>query len=257
MNRLVTYCLRATLIAILGIVVSSSSAQAQSGNWQVSIGTGVSYAPRYDGDAENQLRLVPLLDINYHKGKFFIGVTRGIGFNFSEVKYFQYGVRVLLGEARSQDADARLYGMGNIDYYPEGSLFFSTHLGFMSLSSSIASSDYGTHANVGGNVAIPLGEDDRFRLGATINWGDSIYNQTYFGVTAAQATASGNVLAPYNAAEGKKDTTLSASWVHNFDKSWFSTTSVSYKRLEGSAQLSPLTQRASMVGESLMLGYRF
>ena len=257
MNRLVTYCLRVSLFALLGIANISSSARAQNGNWQVSIGTGVSYAPRYDGDAENQLRVVPLLDINYNKDKFFIGVTRGIGFNFSEVKYFQYGVRVLLGQARSQDADVRLYGMGNIDYYPEGSLFFSTHLGFISLSSSVASSDYGTHADIGSNIAIPLGEEDRFRLGATINWGDSVYNQTYFGVTAAQATASGNILTAYNAAEGKKDTSLSASWVHHFDKSWFCNLGVSYKRLEGSAQLSPLTQRTSMVGESLMLGYRF
>ena len=245
------------MTAMLGIAVVSSSALAQNGNWQLSLGTGVSYAPRYEGAADNQLRLVPLLDVSYNKGGFFIGVARGIGFNFSEVKYFQYGVRVLLGQARSQEADARLYGMGNIDYYPEGSLFFSTRLGPVSLSTGVASSDHGTHADFGGNISIPLGEADRFRLGATINWGDSIYNQTYFGVTSTQAIASGNVLTPYNAAEGKKDTVVSASWSHNFDKSWFSNVGVNYKRLEGSTQLSPLTQRVSMVSTSMILGYHF
>lgn len=257
MNRFVTHGLLASMIAMIGMAIISTSALAQSGDWQVSMGTGVVSAPRYEGAADNQLMLIPLLDLSYNKGGFFIGVARGIGFNFSEVKYFQYGVRVLLGKARSQDADARLYGMGNIDYYPEGSLFLSTNLGFLSLSSGIASSDYGTHADVGGNIAIPLGENNRFRLGATINWGDPIYNQTYFGVTTAQATASGNVLTPYNAAEGKKDTALSAAWIHSFSKSWFSTASVSYKRLEGSAQLSPLTQRTSMLSAGLMLAYRF
>lgn len=257
MDQFVTQRLLAATFAMLGIALLSSSAQAEDGKWQGSIGAGLSYAPRYDGDAENQLRVVPLLDINYNKGKFFIGVVRGMGFNFSEVKYFQYGVRILLGQARSQDADVRLTGMGNIDYYPEGSLFAGINLGFISLSSSAASSNYGTHADLNGNIVVPLGKEDRFRLGAAITWGDSMYNQTYFGVTAAQATASGNILTPYTATEGKKDTALSASWIHHFDKSWFCTLGLSYKRLEGSAQLSPLTQRTSMVGESLMLGYRF
>jgi outer membrane scaffolding protein for murein synthesis (MipA/OmpV family) len=239
------------------MLATSSCAHAQNGKWQVSLGTGVSFSPRYDGDADNQLRFVPLLDINYNKDKFFIGVKRGIGFNFSNVKYFQYGVSVILGQARSQYADARLYGMGNIDYYPEGNLFFSTHLGFISLSSNVASSNYGTHANVGGNLAIPIGKANNFRIGSTIVWGDPIFNQTYFGVTAAQATASGNILTPYSPAAGKIMTIMSAAWTHNFDKSWFSIVDLSYKRLEGSAQISPITQRNSMISEAILFGYRF
>jgi outer membrane protein len=257
MNRFVTLRLLALIIVMLGIASIPFSANAKDSDWQVSIGTGVSYAPRYEGDAENQLRFIPLLDINYNKDGFFVGVERGIGFNFSKVKYFQYGVRALLGVARSQDADAHLYGTGVINYYPEGSLFVSTNLGFVSFTSSVASSNYGTHADVGSNIAIPLGKENRFRLGAKINWADSIYNQTYFGVTPAQATASGNVLTPYNATAGKKDTVLSASWIHNLDKSWFTTISLGYTRIEGSDQLSPLTQRASMVSETFMLGYHF
>lgn len=234
-----------------------SPAHAENSDWQVSLGTGISYAPRYEGAASNQLRLIPLLDISYNKSGFFLGVARGIGFNFSEVKYFQYGIRILPGMARNQEADARLNGTGNIDYYPEGSLFFSVRMGPLSISTGIAGSDHGTHADLGGNITIPLGEKNRFRLGASSNWGDSAYNQTYFGVTPAQAAASGNVLTVYNATEGKKDSTLSASWEHNISKSWFASLRVSHKQLEGSAQLSPLTQRVSWDSTSLMFGYRF
>lgn len=250
------YAVIAFCAALLSLHASAAGAAPNSG-WQVSLGAGVSYGPRYEGAANNRMRMVPLLDVSYNNGGFFIGVARGIGFNFSEVKYLQYGVRVLLGQARSQDEDPRLYGMGNIDYYPEASLFLSTQLGPVSISSGVAGSDYGGHADVGCSLAIPLGRDDRFRLGGNINWGDANYNQTYFGVTAAQAAASGNVLTVYNATEGKKSTVLNASWRHSFDKEWFGNTSLTYKRLEGSAQFSPLTERTSMLGFSYMLGYHF
>jgi outer membrane scaffolding protein for murein synthesis (MipA/OmpV family) len=257
MPRISIYFSFTLSIIMIGLTLISSLAHAQAGEWQGAIGAGVSYAPRYDGDAENQLRIVPLLDINYNKDSFFISVRRGIGFNFSKVKYFQYGVSVLLGQARSEHADERLYGMGNIDYYPEGNLFFSARLGVLSFSGNVASSNYGTHANFGSNLVIPIGSANNFRLGSTVIWGDSIYNQTYFGVTTAQATASGNLLTPYSPAAGKVMTTLNASWTHNFNKSWFSTFDLGYKRLEGSAQLSPLNQRTSMLGETVMLGYHF
>lgn len=221
------------------------------------MGAGVSYAPRYEGAAYNRLRLVPLLDVSYSKGGFFIGIARGIGYNFSESKYIQYGVRVLVGQARSQDEDPRLYGMGNINYYPEASLFLSSRLGPLSIFSGVANSTYGTHADLGASIGFPISQDDRLSLRTTVNWGDTAYNQTYFGVTPAQAAASGNVLTPYNATAGKKDTVWGASWRHSFDKEWTGSASLTHKRLEGSAQFSPLTQRTSMLGFSYMLIYRF
>ncbi len=233
---------------------------AQAGEndvWQVTLGAGTSYAPRYEGAANNRLRLVPLIDVSYNNGGFFIGAMRGIGFNFSKVKYFQYGVRVQLGAARSQSDDPRLYGMGDIDYYAEPGIFMSTQLGPLSLSVGAANSAYGTRADAGLGLGIPLGKQDRFRLSARANWGDANYNQTFFGVTAAQSLASGGVLTPYTATEGKKDTVFSASWSHNFDPEWSISTSLSHKRLESSVQLSPIVERTSMNSMSLMLGYHF
>lgn len=247
-----------TAIAILCLLAMPLLAQtANAGAWQASMGAGVSYAPRYEGAAYNRLRLVPLLDVSYSDGGFFIGIARGIGYNFSESKYIQYGVRVLVGQARSQDEDPRLYGMGNIDYYPEASLFLSSRLGPLSISSGVANSTYGTRADLGASIGFPISQNDRLRLGTAVNWGNTAYNQTYFGVTAAQAAASGNVLTPYNATAGKKSTVWTASWRHSFDKEWFGSASLTHKRLEGSAQFSPLTQRTSMLGFSYMLSYRF
>ena len=257
MTRLGIHNLFSTMTTMLCLVALSSPAQAGSSAWQLSLGAGASYAPRYDGAANNRLWLVPLVDVNYRNGGFFIGVARGIGFNFSEMKSIQYGARLLLGQARSQSADPRLNGMGDINYFPEAGLFFSSRLGPLSISSGAATGEHGTHADAGCSLNVALGKNDRFRLGATLNWGDTNYNQTYFGVTAAQAAASGNVLTIYNAAEGVKDSVLSAAWTHNFDKQWFSNTSLTHKRLQGSAELSPLTQRTVTNSLSYIVAYHF
>ena len=225
--------------------------------WQVSIGAGTSYVPHYEGAANYRWRAIPLLDVSYSKGGFFIGAARGIGFNFSKVKYLQYGVRVQLGAARSESDDPRLLGTGDINYYAESGVFMSTQLGPLSLSGGVSNSQYGTRADLGCGLGFPIGEHDRFRLGARANWGDANYNQTFFGITAAQSAASGGVLAPYTATEGKKDSVFSAAWTHNFDKEWFATTSVTHKRLEGSAQLSPIVERSSTNSVSFILGYHF
>jgi outer membrane protein len=76
-------------------------------------------------------------------------------------------------------------------------------------------------------------------------------------VTPAQAAASGNVLTAYNAGAGIKDYTLTANWLHNFDKEWFSNAGLSYKWLVGSAKESPLTQRSRAASANFLVGYRF
>jgi len=220
------------------------------------MGAGVNYGPRYEGAATMRLRYVPIIDIDYSNGGFCIGVRRGIGFNFSESKYIQYGVRLHVGPARSPDNDAHLFGMTDIKYYPEASLFLSTRLGPLSISGAAAGSSHGAHANLGCGLGIPLGKADRMRLGFKANWDDSNYAQTYFGVSAAEAIASGNILTPYVAREGKRDTVLTAAWTHSFNKQWFVNTGLTHKKLVGSAQFSPLTQRTSMNSMRLSLAYR-
>lgn len=228
-----------------------------AGVWQVSLGGGASYAPRYEGAAGNNLRFMPLMDASYNNGKLFINPLRGIGYNFSDEKDVQFGVRLMPSHSRKQSADPNLSGMGDIGYIPEAGLFFNQRFAPWYISSGISTGSHGTHAEIGGGIGIPLSTADRMRLGINLNWGDTRYNQTYFGVTAAQASASGNVLTAYNASAGIKDYALTVNWVHNYDKEWFSNAGLSYMWLTGPAQQSPLTKRSSMGSLNFLLGYRF
>ncbi len=236
---------------------SATAPTPPSGEWSVSLGGGLSYAPRYEGAARDRLRFMPLLEANYNNGKIFISPLRGIGYNFSDDKALQYGVRLTLSHGRRQSADPHLNGMGNLRYAPEAGLFFNQRLALWYVSGGVSTSTYGAHAELGGGLGFPLSAADRVRVGLMFNWGDARYNQSYFGVTPAQAAASGGVLSAYSAGAGFKDYALSANWAHNFSKEWFSSAGLSYKWLAGSARHSPLTQRSSAGSFNFLLGYRF
>lgn len=237
---------------------TSADTKTQSNKtWQVSLGGGLSYAPRYEGAANDRLRFMPLFDASYNNGKFFISPIRGIGYNFSDDKDTQYGMRVNIGRGRDQDVDPHLNGMGTINYVPEAGVFYNERFGGYYISSAISSGNNGTHAEIGSGIGFPLGNADRLRIGVNFTWGDSKYTQTYFGVTTAQSQASGNVLSAYDANAGVTDYALTSNWVHNYDKRWFSNSGLSFKQLIGSAQESPLTQRSLMVSANFLMGYRF
>lgn len=225
--------------------------------WTVSLGGGISHAPSYEGSANNRRRFLPLLEASYNNGKLFISPTRGIGYNFSDNRNLQYGPRLSLEHGRKQNVDAHLFGMGDISRTADLGAFINWRFAPWYLSSALSASSHGTHFELGGGINVPLSAADRLRLGANLNWGDSKYIQTYFGVTPAQAAASGNTLTAYNASAGVKDYALTANWAHSFSKKWFSSTGVSHKRLTGSAQHSPLTLRRTANSFNFLVGYRF
>ena len=225
--------------------------------WSISLGGGISYAPSYEGSANNRRRFLPLLEASYNNGKLFVSPTRGIGYNFSDSRDMQYGLRLALEHGRKQNVDARLFGMGDVSRTADLGAFINWRFAPGYLSSALSASSHGSHFELGGGINVPLSAADRLRLGANLNWGDSQYNQTYFGVTSAQAAASGNTLTTYNASAGIKDYALTANWAHTFSKEWFSSTGLSHKRLTGSAQSSPLTMRRTTNSFNFLIGYRF
>jgi len=238
------------------VVPSFEGGQPVSG-WQVALGGGISYGPVYEGAADSRVRFMPLIEATYDYGKFFISPLRGIGYNFSDNRDTQYGIRLTPGLTRRESIDPRLNGTGNINFTPEAGIFFNKIFSPLYISSGINTGNNGTHAELGTGVSFHVTDIDRLRLGINLDWGDTKYIQTYFGVTDAQSAASNNVLAPYNASAGIKDYAVTANWTHNFNKEWFGNGGISYKWLTGSAEQSPLTQQDSMIRVTYLLGYRF
>lgn len=240
---------------VTGLGESSTLFFETASKWKISVGGGLASLPRYEGAATNRLRFVPLLDAE--NGHLFIGTTRGIGYNFSDNKDLQYGLRMTLAHNRKQNIDARLNGMGDIGYTGEAGAFFNARFAPWYVSSSIAASSHGSWLDLGGGYEARLSEADIVRMGANLNWGSAKYNQTYFGVSTAQAAASGNILTAYNANSGIKDYGITANWMHSYSREWFSNAGISLKQLSGSDKNSPLVVKARMSTVNFVAGYRF
>lgn len=223
--------------------------------WKLSFGGGISYAPRYEGAAGYRWRFMPLFEAS--KGKWFISPFRGIGYNFSDIKERQYGLRLAVGPERKQNVDPHLDGMGTINYIPEIGVYFNQRAGYVMFSSGATTGRHGTHYEFGIGSMLPLSSADRLRFGLSSNWGDAQYNQTYFGVSPAQATATGNRLSVYTPGAGLKDYAFNLTWMHTFSTEWYSSAGLSQKWLGPAAAHSPLTQRRAASSANLLLGYRF
>lgn len=223
--------------------------------WKIAVGGGLASVPRYEGASSNRLRFAPLLEIS--DGKFFAGTSRGIGYDFSDDKSLQYGARITLSPYRRQNVDARLNGMGDLGNAAEFGGFLNARFSPIYLTSSIASSSHGAHIELGGGYETALTAADKLRAGLELDWANGKYMQTYFGINASQAAASGGVLTAYNATSGVKDYALKLNWMHSYSKQWFSNLGATYKQLGSSAKNSPLTTRNSMNTLSFIVGYNF
>ncbi len=234
---------------------SPESNLAEPSDWKVIVGGGVASVPRYEGSTSNRLRAVPVFEAE--KGHFFAGVTRGIGYNFSDDQSIQYGVRATLAHGRRENVDVRLNGMGDINYAGELGGFVNFTQDHWYELGNVAASSNGVRAELGAGFHTRLSSSDTLKIGAVLNWGNGKYNQTYFGVSSTQALASGNVLTVYNANSGIKDYGLTANWMHSFGKSWFANIAINVKQISGSAQSSPLTMKTTMQSGAMTVGYRF
>ena len=78
-----------------------------------------------------------------------------------------------------------------------------------------------------------------FAAGPRVLWGSEDYNQTYFGVSAAEAAASS--FTAFSAGSGLVSSGLEASATYQFNDDWGVKGTVRYDLLRGDAANSPIT----------------
>ncbi|SAL85849.1 MipA family MltA-interacting protein [Caballeronia choica] len=91
--------------------------------------------------------------------------------------------------------------------------------------------------------------------GPSVTFADSTYMNSWFGVNAAQAAASG--YRQYDASAGLKSAGFGVTLVWFINKHWFMTADRALKRLLGSAVNSPITQTKTQAGCNTSINYQF
>ena len=225
---------------------------APQGN-QFTVGGGVAGGARYAG--ARQSTFAPMLVLDYsHQSGFFASTLRGLGYG-GRVGPVSYSAALgYRRERKEQDENGvwgstggdELRGMGDV----KGNASAVTSVGYAPIDGleftvgadiplSQRQNGKNVHAGVTGRLFNTA--TDKVTLGLAAGFGDSEYNQTYYGVTAVQAATS--KFAAYKPKAGLYEATAMLSWQRKFGTQWSVTSMVGASHLLKEASKSPLVQR--------------
>lgn len=274
----------------LVLVVSGSAASAQTpttnpmpdGSRDMYAGLGVVSVPRYEGAESRRTRALPLLQVQWSNGVFVSGMSAGM--HLSSSPTVEYGPLLALHPRRSESgsggeiggiegasmlpiavrtsgSDNPLAGMGDIRTRLEAGAFFNYYLSpAWRLTSSVLAGAGNDRKGVRGELgiqrlAMQVAPHHTLSVSAGLGLANRAYQQSYFGVTAAQSGSSSNPA--YYPDGGLKDLHIGARWNWALSPSWMLSSNVQASRLMGDARRSPLVERPNNVTVSTAFAYRF
>jgi outer membrane protein len=285
MNKLLSFVLSASALA-------SGSALAQTpalnlmpdGSRDMYVGLGVQSAPRYEGTGSRRVSALPVLQVEWSNGIFVSGMSAGM--HLSSSPTVEYGPLLAIQPGRDESGTGlgpdgvgtsgiapmapgqrtiiptgRLAGMDEIGARLQAGAFFNTYLNPQwRLTSSLlvgAGREHdGARLDLGvQRLAFATGERHRVSLTAGVGFVNRQYNETYFGVTMAEASRSR--FHAWQPGGGLQDVHVGARWNWTLSPSWMLTSNLQAKRLLGDAGKSPLTERSTNLTVSTAIAYRF
>lgn len=219
----------------------------------VRLGLGPVLSTDYEGGNNYNVKAAPLISLRYKdilqvdNNQLRINLFGDSG-TMWESTHFRAGPLLKIDFGRSESDSIDLTGMGNVGTSFELGGFMSYTVGPLRyrvrVRHDVASGHNGTLADFDVSLAVFRSESMTVgsRLGTT--WANSSYMNTYFGIDAAQATATG--LAAYAPTSGVKDISLSIGSELRVTPSWAVVMNGGVQRLLGKAKNSPLvTDRGS------------
>ncbi len=277
-------CAGLCLVALPASVLAQTAAKPAAKNtspWEVSVGAAVASSSDYEGGKKTVSGLVPDLNVSYKTsgfGTFGVGSkSRGLSWTAIDTDAYSVGVSIGANAGRKDNADGtllqpgskRLKGMGEIKSTADISVFGHYTAGIpimMQLTKNTGDGKRdakdgsfkghgGTEFSLSTEIPVPVTSAITLSISPSLNWADSKYTQTYFGVTAAQAAQSG--FKQFNAKGGIKSFALSLGANYQFDKHWAANAGVTFSQLQGDAAKSPLVERKGQTSLQAGVGYTF
>jgi outer membrane scaffolding protein for murein synthesis (MipA/OmpV family) len=254
------------------------------GSRDMYVGLGVQSAPRYEGTGSRKVSALPVLQVEWSNGVFISGMSAGM--HLSNSPTVEYGPLLAVKPGRDNSGNGNeignlnsfvapapipgekfrtmpggLAGMDEIGARLQAGGFYNIYLSpqwrlTSSLLFGAARQHDGARLDLDvQRLAVAAGERHRVSLAAGLGIVNRRYNETYFGVTEAEAIRSR--FAAYAPGGGLQDLHLGARWNWALTPSWMLTSSLQAKRLLGDASHSPLVERSTNLTVSSAVAYRF
>jgi outer membrane scaffolding protein for murein synthesis (MipA/OmpV family) len=231
-------------------------------DWRFVLGAAVASEPLYDGARPYRVEPAPVIDIRY-RDIAFASVGEGLGVNILRSGNCRAGTALGYDLGRPvSDAPAHLHGMGDIPAAPFIKLFASCVISkslpivFRTDVRRLLGGTGGLLGDVQAYMPLPGSSEKLFMLaGPSITFSNRQYTQKAFGVSAAQASASGYPV--YDAHGGWSAAGLGFSVTRFITPRWLVNADVAVNRLVGSASNSPITQSSFQGAAELTAAYRW
>lgn len=260
----------AGMVLVLSMAAGAASAeeaQESSSPWRVVLGAGVQSRPEYLGSDKEEVRPVPVINVQY--GRFFLGgipgggggLGGGLGAHLFQNKSWDFGAIVSgdLDKPREEADDPRLTGMGDIDGTVRAGLFASYKIGWLTLTTSalsdVGGKDQGTIAAFDAEAVYRPTPRLTLTAGPGVIWGDDKYMQTYFGVDADQAARSS--FSQYTAGSGASLVRFTVGAQYELTRNWGIGARATAAQLQGDAKDSPIVADKNQNNFAVFFRYRF
>lgn len=230
--------------------------------WSTVAGVALIAAPRFDGALAYHAQPGPVIDIRY-RDIAFASVGEGLGVNLLRGRHYAVGVSVGYDLGRKESDDPiHLRGLGDIQAAAVVKVFASYVISKqfpLVLRWDVRRISGGASGTLGDLEAfMPLpGSSEHLILlaGPSITFADRQHMQTTFGISSAQALASGY---PSYAAHGGLTTVgLGFSTTYFWTPHILLTSDLAINQLLGSASASPVTQSEIQGVIALAVAYRW
>lgn len=168
----------------------------------------------------------------------------GFGFAVIDTPWLQAGPVGRIRPERDSSDVKKFFGMKDVDYGIEPGAFVEVYpFETMRLRGELRHGFWG-HDGVVGNVSADYIQ--RFgpmtvSIGPRTEFGDSDFMNAYYGVSAGEAAANGNI-SSYKAKGGFKSVGVGAAVTYDFTPNWSATGFGAYNRLVGEAADSPVAK---------------
>lgn len=250
----------------MGAMAQTTSAATTAAEPGATVGVGIAIGPEYYGAKKERFLLAPFFSYRNANG-FYAGTNEGVGFS-TKVDSFLLGAGVGYRAGRADSSEDwsfkrgsdDLKGMGDIPGALTARLKGGYQFGSgatVSLSSELALNHRETGNTYTLGLKLPLYESksDQFSLNMGATYGDRKFNQSNFGVTAAQSAASG--YSAFNAKAGFEQISSTVGWNHVISKNWSVTSRVGVTHLVGDAADSPIVKKKTNPVAMASFNYSF
>lgn len=235
--------------------ISSNSNQ----DWGLTLGGGAIVAPIYPGASRHEVKPLPLVSLSYRNT---VSMTSdGLRVDLINKDGFHFGPTLGYFVGRDESDDSHLRGMGNITPSLTAGLFGAYDFGPFEASFNVRQAITHTDNGLLGTVRFDYrttlfaGKRAQLVVGPNLDFANTNYEQTWFGVTPSQSASSG--LTAYNPKGGLRDVGLHADVSYQYSKHIIFHGLASVQRLMNDAGDSPVVQDRTQMFIGLGVGYHF